>query len=225
MAWGLAVLALTSGVVQAAPLTGTVLTIEGTVVLPGVTTDSAGALIASLSTPWSFTTTAGTTSGGLTTAVFLNATGTLDFYYQIANSADSVTGIERMTAANFAGFLTWTGYRMNANSVSSAGFVDGTVAPYVASRSTNGIVTTFQFGAMPADWVLPGTSSEVLVISTNTNTFTIGNASIIDGGAATVAAYMPFFAIGDVPTPEPESVLLMAAGVAVLAYARLTRRP
>src|SRR5215471_17262479 len=65
-------------------LTGTVLTPPGVTVVPGlVPAGTQGTILASLVTPYSFTTTAGTTSGSLTTAVYRNSSGTLDFYYQI----------------------------------------------------------------------------------------------------------------------------------------------
>src|ERR1700681_4592523 len=47
-----------------------------------LTSAAAGTLLASLVSPFSFTTKAGTTSGSILSAVYRNASGTLDFYYQ-----------------------------------------------------------------------------------------------------------------------------------------------
>ena len=78
--------------------------------MPGDTTgDAAGTLLASLTAP--FTTNLGTTSGTLLTAVYREATGTLDFYYQIVNSAGSTDGIARETDTNFTGFVMFVGFR------------------------------------------------------------------------------------------------------------------
>ena len=57
------------------------------------------------------------------------------------------------------------------------------------------------------DRVLAGSTSAVLVISTDATQFTVGNASIIDGGTATVAAFQP------TAIPEPSSALLVCAGI------------
>src|SRR4051812_4827361 len=94
---------------QAVPLAGTVLTPPGATVFPGATNDSPGTLLASMVTPWSFLVpppNGGTTSGELRSAVFMNTTGTLDFYYQIVNNAGSSTNIARESNANFSAFTT-----------------------------------------------------------------------------------------------------------------------
>src|SRR5262245_14337813 len=80
---------------QAAPLVGTVLTNPGSTVFPFLVVEPAGTLLASIVAPYSFVTAGGTTSGTLTSAVFRNASGTLDFYYQVSNDASSATQIAR----------------------------------------------------------------------------------------------------------------------------------
>src|SRR5450756_79003 len=87
---GVLVLVLTC--IVAAPaqatLTGTIALTPGTTVLPGDASGAAsGTLLASLSAP--FTTSTGTSSGTLLSAVFREAGGTLDFYYQITNNTTS----------------------------------------------------------------------------------------------------------------------------------------
>src|ERR1700730_2029307 len=151
-----------------------------------------GTLLASLIAPYSFTTTAGTTSGTLVSAVFRESGGTLDFYYQVNNNANSATAIDRMTAVSFASFLTAVGFRVDGSTLAGALFVNGTVAPFTADRN-GGLGTTVGFSFSPPDGakILPGLSSNVLVISTDATTFAAGNASVIDGGTQTVAAFQP----------------------------------
>ena len=205
---------------QAAPLTGTVLTPEGTTVFPGLTADNPGTLLASMVSPWSFVVpppTGGTTSGELRSAVFMNTTGTLDFYYQVMNNAGSSTAIARESDANFSGFTTWTGFRLDGGSLPGGIFTNGTVSPFTADRDISGIVVGFNFGPLPGNRVLAGTTSNVLVISTDATLFTVGNASIIDGGTATVAAFQP-------QIPEPGSIALVCGGLAALVLRRKMRR-
>src|SRR5215831_836790 len=144
-------------------LPGTVLTTPGATVFPTLTSAPAGTLLASLVEPYSFTTTAGTTSGSLTTAVYRNSSGTLDFYYQIHNNAASATAIDRLTAVNFAGFLTATGYRLDA----VGPFLAGTVVPVTADRNVAGTTVGFSFSPPDSAKVLAGLTSGVLVISTD----------------------------------------------------------
>src|ERR1700693_5097183 len=67
-----------------ADLTGTLPLTAGATVFPGIVPPGTnpGTLLAEESEPFSFTTTGGTTSGFLDSAVY-NDAGTLDFYYQV----------------------------------------------------------------------------------------------------------------------------------------------
>src|SRR5580700_8851685 len=50
----------------------------------------AGALLATMSSPFSYTTTAGTNTGTVYSAVYMDSdSGTLDFYYQLTNNPTS----------------------------------------------------------------------------------------------------------------------------------------
>jgi hypothetical protein len=172
-----------------AVLTGTVPVSPGVTVFPGLVPSGtpAGTLLASLVAPYSFATTSGTTSGTLTSAVYRSAGGTLDFYYQVANDATSATAIARETDTSFTGFTTATGFRLDA----VGPFVAGTVPPVTGDSGVSGRVIGFNFAPPDSAKILPGSTSAILVISTNATNFTAGNASIIDGGAQTVAAFQP----------------------------------
>ena len=114
--WGSSVLAV-AGLLAMAPqshatLLGLPQVNPGFTISPGNATGQApGSLVAGpLVSPYNFNTSAGITSGTLTSAVYRETgAGTLDFYYQVANSASSATAIARKTDTNFAGCpdVTW----------------------------------------------------------------------------------------------------------------------
>jgi hypothetical protein len=190
-------------------LAGTTVLVPNSSVIPGdATGDAAGTLLASLSAP--FTTNLGTTSGTLLTAVYREATGTLDFYYQIVNSPGSTDGIGRETDTNFAGFQTEVGFRADGSSLPSSPFSNGTVLPQTADRSVVGNSVGFNF-PIPLN-VLPGQTSFVFVISTNATNFTTGNMSVIDGGVFSTSAFRPI--------PEPESIALLVIGSIIFGSVR-----
>jgi hypothetical protein len=154
-------------------------------------------------------------TGTLTSSVFRNGTGTLDFTYQFSNNASSNDFIARISVINFSGFTT------------DAGYVTGTGnAPLEADRSALGDTVGFDFfnvlqpSVFPSNRIGPGQSSAVLVIRTDAVNFTTGFASVIDGGAVTVFSYAPLTS-RDVPTPEPATFGMIGA---VLVGAAVLRR-
>src|SRR5579862_2266027 len=69
-----------------------------------------GTLLADMTSTFSYTTTSGTNTGTIESAVY-NDGGTLDFYYQVTNDPTSATALARLTATNFDGFMTDAGFR------------------------------------------------------------------------------------------------------------------
>jgi hypothetical protein len=211
---GLAIFAATAFNKQASgALTGTVLLLPNSSVVPGTVpaATAPGNLLATLSSPFSFTTTAGTTSGTLVTAVYKESGGTLDFYYQIDNGTSSATSVSRETDTSFTGFTTSVGSRTDGASLTGTTFVNGSAVPQSADRDA-GATVGFDFNPPVTAKIAPGQSSLVLVISTNATSFTAGNTSIIDGGSQTVASFQP-------TVPEPA-----ALAACVLLTSLLIRR-
>ncbi len=222
-------LALIAVPIQAGPLLGTVPLQPSNVFFAGFVPigTPAGSLLESMIAPFSFTTTAGTTSGTVTSAVYRNLTGTLDFYYQVSNSPSSATALVRETMTNFEGFQVFAGYRVEALGPFAAG--NSPNFQLVVGQDATGAVV--DFALFPV--LSPGQTTQVWILSTNALTFGPGNVSLIDGGSQTVASYGP---VGDpVPTsgvvgavsesPEPGTLALIAGGLLaliVLGRRRLT---
>jgi hypothetical protein len=103
-------------------------------------------------------------------------------------------------------------------------FGNGTpgIIPVTADRDSSATTIGFDFGPPPGTRIPPGTVSAIMVISTNAAQFSPGNATVIDGGAVTVAAFQPFGP--PVAVPEPGAMLLMGSGLLTLALWRATIR-
>jgi hypothetical protein len=204
-----------------ANLVGTVPTAPGSTVFPGAVPPGTppGTLLADLVEPWSFVTTAGTTKGSFETAVYKEAGGTLDFYYQIMNNAASKTAIARETNTDFSQSSgVFTGFRTDGSTLTGTTFVDGTVPPVTADLNGSGNVVGFFFSPPDSSKILPGSTSNVLVISTNATHFTSGNASLIDGGTVTLNAFQPVSTV-----PEPKALIALVMGLVAMIGVRRFR--
>lgn len=146
----------------------------------------------------------------------------LTFAYQVTD--DSAVGggtgiIEDLTAADFGTWMTDVGYTLLA--VAQNGLQTGGTAPQTVGRSSAGAgaVVSFDYPdtGVPANNILPGDHTAVLLVETNATNYTAGLFSAIDGATATAAAYAPTTA-----TPEPATLTFF--GLGFLALSVLLRR-
>jgi hypothetical protein len=151
-----------------------------------------GTLLASLSTPVATPTFTGTARS----AVYQNAGGTLDFYYQFFNSGPDDNIVD--------------------GSLIGAGFVNGTVDSDQADRGLNPVFNSIGFDYQ-AGMFTPGTTSLALVVRTNATAYAAGTFSVIDGSTSTTPSFQPVAA--GVPD-NANSVLLLASGLLAIAAIR-----
>jgi hypothetical protein len=165
-----------------------------------------GTLLASLSTPVATPTFTGTARS----AVYQNAAGLLDFYYQFSSNGPDDIG--RLSFFNFDNFTTDV-YNIVDGSLIGAGFINGTVDSDQADRGVNPLTNSVGFDYQAGAFT-PGTTSLALVIRTNATAYTAGTFSVIDGSTSTTASFAPTAA--GVPD-NANSVLLLASGLLGLA--------
>ena len=169
--------------------------------------------------PFTYSTTAGTNTGTIESAVYQDADGGLDFYYQLTNDASSSTALARLTANSFLGFSTSLATILNGSTLTGTTFIDGTFVPASGDSNAIGSVIGFSFSPpLVTNEISPGSSSVVMIISTNATQYTLGNASVIDGGTDTVRAFQPL----NSSVPEPTTFALL--GLGLLGFAGLRRR-
>jgi hypothetical protein len=168
--------------------------------------------------PFSFSTTAGTTSGILRSAVYRNPTGTIDFYYQVFNNLASVTALSRESDTSFDSFQTFVAFRTDVSGLTGTTFTTPTsgIIPVTADRDASATTVGFNFVPVtPGTKIPPGTTSAVLIISTNATAYAPGNAEVIDGGTVTVASFQPSSGV-----PEPATLAMIGGGLLALAAIR-----
>lgn len=162
---------------------------------PGESEPAGGTVIAGSVAPF----VAGTFSGTLTTTVIsgdeLNPYGGLTFVYQLSNSADSAHAIGRLTVNGFDGV---------AASVAHGTPAAGTAPAYIDRPSADLIGFTFQGVPLGEGLVAPGSSSAVLIVRTDAQTYLPSLASVIDGTVTSVETYAP--------VPEPAAIVLLGGG-------------
>jgi hypothetical protein len=195
---------------------------EGSSVSPEIFTDDPGMFLAYKSenvAPISLAYT-----GLLTTAVYRDATGGIEFDYQFINNGPD--DVRRLTGFNFAGFTTNVGFRLTPPPHSPPSFSAGAVMPQQVDRDADGSTVGFDFTVVggPASLAInAGEASMILVIKTNASDTIDGFASVINGGAQTVPSFQPTGTpIPPAEVPEPATLLLV--GSAVIGMGAAVRR-
>jgi hypothetical protein len=145
-------------------------------------------------------------TGSYTASVFSDTTNTfgagdLTFVYTFTNNATSVQDINRVTASSFTGFSTDVGF--SATGGTAPDTVDRTSASPVGFNYISG--------------VLPGASSDTLLIETNAHLFVPGDISFINDGVSTNGAFGP-------AVPEPRTWAMLIIGFALMAGVGLRKR-
>ncbi len=160
----------------------------------------------------------GDVTGALTAAVVRNASGTLDFYYQITNDVASLDSLATNTNSVFALlggplFATDVFFREDNGGLAEFTAGDAGATPLMADRNFSGRVVGFDFQNLPgATGIDPGETSRILVIRTNATRFIPGISSVIDGGVDSVDTFAPD------AVPEPASLVLLGSAFAAAAY-------
>ncbi|GMU24140.1 MAG: hypothetical protein AMXMBFR13_42170 [Phycisphaerae bacterium] len=123
-----------------------------------------------------------------------NPYGGLTFVYEVINSPNSQDPLGRVTITGFDGWLTDMSYQPQ---------LGGQLPPTIMDRAANGEVVGYSFIAPPLGTtaLLPGATSELLVVQTNAPSYTTSVGNVIDGSIAAGPAYAPI--------PEPTALLLL----------------
>ncbi|MBS0502861.1 MAG: PEPxxWA-CTERM sorting domain-containing protein [Proteobacteria bacterium] len=161
-------------------------------------------------------------------AVYKNANGTLDFYYQVLRTGAGTGGNEEVdgfTVASFKGFSV-DGYASGPDidgagpfaAVNNGFLADGVTASGSTTtfgRSNSGDVVRVNFGLNG----LSGTeNSATYVFRTNATAFTTGTFGVIDGSTLAGVTFAP-------TVPEPATWAMMLGGFGLLGGAvRRSRR-
>jgi hypothetical protein len=156
-----------------------------------------------------------TLNGTLTSSVYSNSTlSALVFTYQINLSPNSPSAVSQLSISRFGSFATTVSFSGNSPTY---------VPPSFISRSNEGggvgDVMQFHFGPPGmTESLLPGMTSSLLIVETDSRGFQPTTASIIDGVAV---PNIPSFA--PLSVPEPTVAVFGLAGLIGFAFARRKR--
>jgi hypothetical protein len=151
----------------------------------------------------------GTFIGSLTSTVYQQSNGWLDFVYQFSNTVPGGQGITEFTVSGYNYLF--------ANADDQTDGADP--SPNQVSRnpvSGGGVNDTINFDFPVATPVVPGQTSDLLVVDTTATNWYEGSASLIDSATANVQA--------PAPVPEPATAALAGLSLFALGARRRNRR-
>jgi hypothetical protein len=163
----------------------------------------------------------------LTATVYLNpTTHGDDFVYQLTNTGPNDAhsdSFNRMTVSSFLGYSVDADYASNTGTVQldspnpsdNSATTAGDVAPDEVDLSANGAVVGYGFAL--DDLVGPQEVTDELIVRTNSTTYTMGTAEVLDNENGMVLTSVPF---GAVVVPEPTSLALIVVSLGMLARRR-----
>jgi len=152
-----------------------------------------------------FTAVGGRFSGTVDEIVALdNVTGDLDFIFQVHNDASSADALARISTGLFDGFTTDVGY---SSTVFITAMGPGTRFPNDVTRSANGNTVGFDFADVLLGGLMPGETTDLLVIKTNATSFTSGTVNFINDDVGSAQVFSPS------SVPEPGSLVLFGSGL------------
>ncbi len=200
-----AVVALISAAAQAAPLAPSGLLFP----IPAEAEPVGGVVLATSSLPF----LSGTYSGTLTSTVISGDTsnpfpGGLTFTYVLSNLAGTHS-INRLSINGFDSFLLDASYQ--------SPLAAGAVTPAYVDREATGSSIGYSFVSAPVGSGPLGTgqTSATLVVQTNATSFVPSSAFVLDGFPAAVTSFAP--------VPEPSTIALAGAALALFGYGALRR--
>ncbi len=203
--------------------TATPIAAGGSVAAAPITTTNAGSLASYVNVAFTSQAPAGqasTFSGTYSEVVYRDSANTLcgmtgmclSFGIQLTNNSTSTDGIETVTTGPFSSLFT---YNVGYVAVNSG------IAPlYINDSATGTISFNFTAPGNTSNLIMPGRTSDVLIIQTSATNFRAGNLSFQDNQTATVAGFIPTAPA----VPEPASWALMIGGFGLTGAAMRRRK-
>jgi hypothetical protein len=165
--------------------------------------------------------------------VYLNPTSHgYDFVYQLTNTGANNTNsdsFDRITMSSFAGYSVDADYDASTGMVENdpegvppsniSSLSPGDVAPDEVDLSSDGSVVGYSFPL--GGEVAPQEVTDYLIVRTDSASYTMGSATVIDALQGSVPTQVPFGAV--VQVPEPGSIALIVVSLGLLARRRSAR--